>query len=203
MLCKPTEVKSCHSAPVRFPLHGMPTVKFDPSTVSESVKANLQRNIGLLDDIEKKHVKQIYEISLRSVVSGDLYLFCTELMNMHIQGMTTGRAAEIGRSLSNKAKAIISNERRTALGITHAVWMYAHAPCMKNPRRPADAEIQQDAAHKAADGKRYDLRKGLLVDGKWTWPGVENGCKCSSRIVLPGNKEQEPHRKRRPKAQGL
>jgi hypothetical protein len=181
----------------------MPTVKFDPSTVSESVKANLRRNIWLLNNIEKKHFRQIYEISLRSVVSGDLHLFCTELMNIHIQGMTTGWAAEIGRSLSNKAKAIICNERRTALGITHAVWMYAHAPCVVDPHHPTAAELRQDAAHKEADRKRYDLSEGLLVDGKWTWPGVENGCKCSSRIVLPGCKEQEHHRIRRPKAQGL
>jgi hypothetical protein len=27
--------------------------------------------------------------------------------------------------------------------------------------------------------------KGLFVDGKWTWLGAEEGCKCSSRSVLP------------------
>ncbi len=76
-------------------------------------------------------------------------------------------------------------ERQAALGITYAVWMYAHAPCMKNPRHPTDEEIQQNAAHKAADRKTYDLSKGLLVNGKWTWPGVEDGCKCFSRSILP------------------
>ncbi len=180
---KPTEIKGQSRSGLG--LQTMPTVKFDPFLVSKSVKANLRRNIELLDDIEKKYVKQVYELALRSVVKGDLHLFCTELMNMQIEGMTTGRAAEIGRSLSKKANAIIGNERRAALGITHAIWMYAHAPCMKDPRHPTDAEIRQNAAHKAADGTRYELSQGLLVDGKWTWPGIEEGCKCSSRPLLP------------------
>ena len=34
------------------------------------------------------------------------------------------------------------------------------------------------------------IAKGLLVDGKRTWPGVELGCKCVSRAVLPWSEEQ-------------
>ena len=184
----PTGAKNNPSASVGVPSQEIPTVKFDPSSVSESVKANLRRNIELLDDIETKHVNGIYELALRSVVSGDLHLFCAELMNMHIEGMTTGRAALIGRSLRNKANAILGNERRAALGITQAIWMYSHAPCMVSPRHATEAEIRQDAAHKAANGKKFDLSKGLLVNGKWTWPGVEDGCRCSSRAVLPWTK---------------
>jgi uncharacterized protein with gpF-like domain len=165
----------------------MPTVKFDPSTVGKSVKVNLRRNIEMLDDLEKKHVKQVYELALHSItVGGDLHLFCAGLMNMYIEGMTTGRAAEIGRSLSSKAKAIIDRERQASLGITHAIWRYSNAPCLKNPSNPMDAEAQQDAAHQAADGKRYEIKKGLFVDGKWTWPGTEEWCKCVSRSILPG-----------------
>jgi len=165
----------------------MPTVKFDSSTVSENVKTDLLRNIELLDDVEKIHVKPIYELALRSIVTGgDLHLFCTGLMNMNIERMTKGRAAEIGRALSNKAKAVINRERQAVLGITHATWMYANAPCMKDPRHPTDAEVQQDSAHRSANGKKFEVGKGLFLDGKWTWPGVEEGCKCSSRVVLPG-----------------
>jgi hypothetical protein len=165
----------------------MPTVKFDASTVSKSVKADLRRNIELLDDLEKKHVKQIYEVALRSIsVGGDLHLFCTELMNMSIEGMTIGRAAEIGRSLSNKAKAIIDRERQASLGITHAIWLYANAPCMRDPSHPSATDVQQNSAHLSANRQRYEISKGLFIDGKWTWPGVEEGCKCASRPVLPG-----------------
>lgn len=185
-LTKPTEIEDrSRSSPG---LQAMPTVKFDPSTVSKSVKLDLRRNIELLPDLERNHVKQIYELALRSIsVGGDLHLFCTELMNMNVKGMTTGGAAEIGRSLSNKATALMGRERQASLGITHALWMYPNAPCMKDPfcSCPTAADVQQDSAHRAANGKKYEISKGLFVNGKWTWPGVEEGCKCSSRSVLP------------------
>jgi uncharacterized protein with gpF-like domain len=184
---KPVDVEGRHSPSVRYAMEAMPTIKFDPSVVTKNVKADLRRNIELLDDLEKRHVKQVYELALRSIVGRrDLHLFCTELMNMDVEGMTTGRAAEIGRCLSNKANAIIDRERQASLGITHAKWMYANAPCMRDPSHPSAAEVQRDAAHCAANGTRFEVSKGLFLDGKWTWPGVEEGCKCVSRSVLPG-----------------
>jgi uncharacterized protein with gpF-like domain len=182
-LTKPIEIEG-DSRSGRGP-QTMPSDKFDPSTVSKSVKADLRRNIELLDDLEKKHVRQIYEVALRSiVVGGDLHMFCKELVK--IEGMSHHRAAEIGRSLSKKAKAIITRERQASLGITHAIWMYPNAPCMRDTKHPVAADVQQDSAHRAANGKKYEVGKGLFVDGKWTWPGVDEGCKCSSRSVLPG-----------------
>jgi len=46
----------------------MPTIKLDPSVVTRSIKADLRRNVELLAGVEKKHVKQIYELALRSIV---------------------------------------------------------------------------------------------------------------------------------------
>jgi hypothetical protein len=166
----------------------MPVVKFDPSTVSKSVKADLRRNIELLEDLRKKHVPQIYEAALGWVSAGrDLNVLFLALMK--IEGMSKGRAAEIERSLNNKATAIINRERQTSLGITHAKWMYENAPCMRHPNHQSAAEVQRDAAHRTANGQKYEIGKGLFVDGKWTWPGVEEGCKCSSRSMLPWSEE--------------
>jgi hypothetical protein len=148
--------------------------------------------IELLDDLEKKHVNQVYELALRSIVGRrDFYLFCPEMMNLHIEGMTRSKAAEIGRSLANKAGAAISRERQGSLGITHAIWMYPNAPCMKDPRRPSATDVQQDSAHRLANGRRYEISKGLFVNGKWTWPGTEEGCKCTFRSIIPGLEKQE------------
>jgi hypothetical protein len=91
---------------------------------------------------------------------------------MQIEGVRKERAAEIARSLHNKATAIINRERQASLGITHAIWMYPNAPCMIDPRHPVAADVQQDSAHRLANGKKYEIDKGLFVDGKWTWPGV-------------------------------
>jgi hypothetical protein len=183
---KPTEVKKDYSPSVRFAMEAMPTIKFDPSVVTKSVQADLRRNIELLDEAEKKHVRQIYELALRFIVGRrDFYSFCTEMMNLHIEGMTRSKAAEIGRSLANKAGAVINRERQASLGITHAIWMYPNAPCMKDPRRPSATDVQQNSAHRLANGRRYEISKGLFVNGKWTWPGTEEGCTCTSRSVLP------------------
>lgn len=169
-------------------LQAMPTVKFDTSRVSESVKAELRKNIEMLDDLEKKHVQQIYEASLRSISAGrDLHLLGTALMK--IAGLTKERAAEIALSLNNKANALMDRERRASLGITHAIWMYSNAPCMRDSSHPGGTDVQQDSAHRSANGKKFEIGKGLFVDGKWTWPGVEEGCKCSSRSILPGMEE--------------
>lgn len=183
---KPTEIEG-HSGSGQG-MKTMPTVKFDPSTVSMSVKADLRRNIGLLDDIERKHGQQIYEAALRSILAGrDLRVLSATLMK--IEGMTKGRAAELALSLNKKATALIGRERQASLGITHAIWMCSNAPCMRDPSHPVAADVQQDSAHRAANGGKYEISKGLFVDSKWTWPGVEEGCKCSSRPVLPSLEE--------------
>lgn len=187
---KPTRGESGHSQSSRYAPQAMPTVKFDPSAVSKSVKANLRRNIASLNDLEKEHLREIYDVALLSIsAGGDSHLLVTALMTA--EGMSKERAAEIARYLHRKAKALIDRERQASIGITHAKWMYANAPCMTNPSHTTDAEVQQDAAHRAANGKRYEINKGLFVDGKWTWPGAEEGCKCISRSIIPGLEEQE------------
>ena len=185
---KSAAAKSGYSQSVRYAVQAMPTIRFDPSTVSKSVKANLRRHIEELPEIGKDHIPEIYGAALRSILAGgDLHTLCVTLLR--IEGVSKGRAAEISRLLNNKATAQINQERQASLGITHAIWMYANAPCMKNPRCPTAADVQKDSAHRAVNGKKYEIANGLFVDGKWTRPGFEEGCKCSSRAVLPYLKE--------------
>lgn len=165
-------------------LEKMPTVTFDASRVTESVESLLKESISSLEDIESKHFEKVFQAALRSVAAGrDLRALSTELMD--IDGMTKKRAGEIARSLNNKATVLMNRERREALGLTQATWAYSNAPCMVNPKKPSDSDLRQDAAHRAANGQQFDIREGLPVDGKLTWPGFEDGCKCSSRTVLP------------------
>jgi hypothetical protein len=162
----------------------MPTVKFDPSLVTKKVKADLRQNLEQLDDIPKKHVREIYDAALGMIeAGGNAPLLYNALLKL--DGMPTGRAGEITRTLASKARALTEQESRARLGITHAIWMYANAPCMVNPSHPTDADRKQDAAHQAANGKRFEVGKGLLIDGEWTLPGRGMGCKCISRSVIP------------------
>jgi hypothetical protein len=37
-----------------------------------------------------------------------------------------------------------------------------------------------------ANGKLFEISTGMFLNGKWTWPGVEPGCRCISKSVIPG-----------------
>jgi uncharacterized protein with gpF-like domain len=162
-------------------MSGIPTVKFDASRVTETVKADLKKNILLLGEIDKTHFEQVYDAALRSISAGrNLSLLYNVLMQMN--GMMKRRAGEIALLLNNKATALMNKERQESLGIKQAHWLYSGAPCEINPKEPTG----QDAAHRAANGKLFDVSKGMFLDGKWTWPGVEPGCRCVSKPVVPG-----------------
>lgn len=50
--------------------YGIPTVKFDASKVTDTVKANLSKDIALVEEIERDHFDQVYEAVLRSISAG-------------------------------------------------------------------------------------------------------------------------------------
>ena len=162
-------------------MSGIPTIKFDASRITETVKADLKKYILLFGEINQNHFEQIYDAALRSISAGrDLSLLYNVLIQM--DGITKRRAGEIALLLNNKATALMSKERQESLAIKQAQWLYSGVPCEINSSVPTG----QDVAHKAASGKLFDVRKGMFLDGKWTWPGVEPGCRCVSKAVIPG-----------------
>jgi hypothetical protein len=161
----------------------IPTVRFDASLVTESVKADLWKTIQEFEDLPAGEERAIYEAALLSISRGrDLYVLSVALVDM---GVAKERAADIALMLNNRASSIMEADRKVALGITHAQWTYAGAPCFSG-RSPAAADRRRDAAHKAANGKLYPLATGMLIDGRHIHPGREPGCKCVSIVVVPG-----------------
>jgi hypothetical protein len=165
------------------PSYGIPKVNFDVLRVTDAVKADIRKNIMLLEGIDKNQFDRVYDAALRSVSAGrDLAVLYKVLLELNINGMTARRASEIALLLNNKATALMYRECQEALGIKQALWLYSGAPCEINPKRPTG----QDTAHRAANGKPFDVSKGMFLDGKWTWPGVEPGCRCVSKPIVPG-----------------
>jgi len=166
------------------PTYDVPTVKFDASRVTDTVKADLRKNITLLlVEEDRTRFDRIYDAALRSIsAGGDLAALYNVLLDLNINGMTKRRAGEIVLLLNNKATALMNKERQEALGIKQALWLYSGAPCEIDPQRPTG----QDATHRAANGKSFDVSRGMFLDGKWTWPGVEPGCRCVSNSVIRG-----------------
>jgi hypothetical protein len=169
------------------PRFGIPTVKFDARLITKAVKADLKANIKLLPDIDRKHHKQIYAAALRAIsVGGDLGSLADALMRMNIDGMARHRAGNIARLLNRKARALITKEQQENAGIKYAEWLYSGAPCIEATSEPIAEELKQDAAHRSANRAAFEVKKGMYLNGKWTWPGRERGCKCVSKPILSG-----------------
>ncbi len=165
------------------PASRIPTVKFDPTRVTDAVLVDLKENIRALPEVGADDFEAIYQAAFRAISAGGaLHIISTALMD--IDGMTKGRAGDISRSLDSKAKAIMNAEQQMKLGIKYATWLYSGAPCRLAPKLPGGEE--QDAAHKAANGKPYLISKGMFLNGEWTWPGRHEGCNCGSKSMIPG-----------------
>ena len=165
------------------PTFGLPTVKFDPSRVTDEVKTNIRKNVESINGLDPKDIDQVYEAALRSVsAGGNLFLLSNTIMQIGIDGMTKKRAGRIAGLLNNRAFAIIERNRQLALGITEAIWMYSGAPCGLDPKKPG----RLDAAHRAANEKKYRVAKCMYLNKRWTWPGCEEGCRCTCRAIVPG-----------------
>jgi SPP1 gp7 family putative phage head morphogenesis protein len=150
------------------------TVKFTMSpAANDALQAVIGENVGLIKSIAQEHLSEVQGSLMRSVSrGGDLGAMVKELEARY--AITRRRASLIARDQNNKANAVITRVRQLEVGITEAIWMHSHAG--KHPR----------PSHVAADGKRYDIAKGCLIDGEWILPGQLINCRCTCRPVLPG-----------------
>lgn len=150
------------------------SVEFTMTAAANDVfQATVGEQIGLIKSIASEHLTDVQGMLMRSVQTGrDLGAMTTELEARY--GITKRRAALIARDQNNKATATITRVRQEQLGITTAEWM--HSAGGKHPR----------PSHVAANGKVYDVAKGMLIDGEWIRPGELINCRCVSRAIVPG-----------------
>lgn len=140
--------------------------------VRDVVQATVNQNIPLIKSIAAEHLQEVSGLVMRSVAAGrDIGYLTKELEARY--GITKRRAAFIARSQNNMATSLVEKTRQQELGIVEAQWMHSHGGAHPRP------------SHVAADGKRYKVSEGMLLDGKQTWPGVELNCRCVCRAVLP------------------
>lgn len=56
---------------------------------------------------------------------------------------------------------------------------------MVMPKSRMMAFDRQSARSVDADGRKFEIAKGCLIDGKRILPGEEINCRCVSKSVLP------------------
>ena len=148
------------------------TVNFQLSpNIEDILEASVKENVGLIKSIGVDYLERVQQQVWSGVASGyDLGQIAKDLSKAY--GISDRRAKNIARDQGAKAHAVIERERRKEAGITQAVWLHSHAGKVPRP------------SHVKANGKVFDIEKGLYLDGVWTLPGVQINCKCGSMAVI-------------------
>lgn len=139
----------------------------------EAYQAVIGENVGLIKSIASEHLTQVEGLVMRSVARGrDLGTLTKEMQARY--GVTKRRAALIARDQNNKATSVMTSARQKSLGITEGIWK--HSLGGKHPR----------PSHLQANGKTFQLDKGMYLDGEWIMPGEAINCRCTWQPVVPG-----------------
>lgn len=150
------------------------TVEFQaPAEMRDIYSAMVSENVSLIKSIASQHLTQVEGMVMRSVTMGrDLGALTADLEASF--GISRRRASLIARDQNNKATAVIEKSRQQEIGVTHAIWMHSHAG--KEPR----------PSHVRANGTKYAVAEGLILDGERVWPGTAINCRCFSKAIIPG-----------------
>lgn len=149
------------------------TVKFQPSPAAlQAYAAVLAEQVAIIKNIPNAHLARVQSAVWKNVTKGfDRGQMVKDLREQ--VGITEKRAKLMANHQARVAKVTFENVRRLEIGIDEAIWRHSHAG--KEPR----------PSHVKADGTKYKIKDGLVLDNVRTWPGVEYGCKCFSEAVLP------------------
>ena len=141
--------------------------------IAEALDATITENVSLIKSIAQQHLGHVEQIVMRSVTAGRDVGGLKKALQQQL-GVTQRRAALIARNQNNSATATVCRARQQELGIKRAIWV--HSSAGRHPR----------PEHVAANGKEYDVDKGMWLEQRWTWPGREINCRCVSRSIIPG-----------------
>ncbi|WP_027815215.1 phage head morphogenesis protein [Paraburkholderia bannensis] len=154
-------------------LTGM-SVSVKDTLVSNTVlQASVRENVSLIQSIQSEYATDVEGIVMRSVTAGRDLSYVTEQLQQRF-GVTRRRAQLIATDQNNKATAQMARVRQLGMGIKKARWL--HVGGGKNPRH----------SHVQANGKVFDLDKGLKIDGEYIFPGELINCGCVGAPLIPG-----------------
>lgn len=150
------------------------TVRFQVTDFQkEALQAATEVNVGLIKSIGSQYLEKVQGQVWKCVTDGyDLAALSKDLRKTY--DITKRRAEFIARDQGAKAHAVVEKAKRQELGITKAIWLHSHAG--KTPR----------PSHVAANGKEFDVSKGMYLDGEWVQPGELINCRCCSKSIIDG-----------------
>jgi len=159
------------------------TLKGKPAPLTERIKADIRNQICSLTDVPKHEQKfMVSEATISIQSGGDLHRFVWAFVEI---GIEKSRAVSLADGINRRASAMQNVERQLALGIKEAIWQHSGLQCFSG-ELPETEVTALASSHKHADGHRFRLDTGLLVGGRLTFPGLQWGCKCLQKPLIPG-----------------
>lgn len=137
----------------------------------QAMRASVGMNVGLIKSIPGEYLTDVQKYVWEAVEGGFDLATLTDNLD-HAYHIGRNRCKLIARDQSNKVHAAMEQARRQELGIKKAIWM--HSAAAKEPRQ----------SHVKANGKEFDVSKGMYLDGKWILPGQEINCGCTSKGII-------------------
>jgi uncharacterized protein with gpF-like domain len=161
------------------------TVQFKVSPEIQAVmNSAVTENVGLIKSIASQHLQRVEGIVMRGVQKGnDLNTVQKELQQQF--DLPKKRAALIARDQTFKLNSVVTKTRQAQAGIKRAVWMHSQ---IRTPGhfRPEHLSFSDGKHVPGAHGPVYEVDKGAYLENRWTWPGFEINCRCSSRPIIEG-----------------
>jgi hypothetical protein len=161
------------------------SVKFKVSPeVGGIMRSAVVENVGLIKSIPEQHLQRVEGIVMRNVQRGnDLHTMTRELHQQF--DLPLSRAKLIAKDQTFKLNSVITKARQSQAGVKRAHWMHSN---VRTPGhfRPEHLAFSDGRHTPGAKGPIYVVSEGAYLEGRWTWPGYEINCRCSSRGVIEG-----------------
>lgn len=131
--------------------------------LTNAVQSFVHENVNLIKSIPEKYFTEVEGLVMRGIRDGKPFNWVNDEMAKRY-GITTRRAVMIARDQNHKATEQLNRTRQLGLGVKRGMWQ--HATGVKEPRH----------SHEQANGKIFDLDKGLKIDGEFIFPGEKINC---------------------------
>lgn len=161
------------------------TVNFKVSPEVRAVmNSAVTENVGLIKSIAAEHLQKVEGVVMRGVAKGnDLHTMTKELHETF--DVPKKRAELISRDQTFKMNSVVTKTRQKQAGIKRAVWMHSNIRAAGR-FRPEHLAFSDGRHTPGAKGPVYEVEKGAYLEQRWTYPGYEINCHCSSRPVIEG-----------------
>lgn len=141
------------------------------SSMINTMKTSVKWNVSLIKTIPDKYFSRVESTIMESLNKGrDMAGLYTKLKDDY--DLTKRQSYLIASDQTKKATYAITRTRKLELGLYKSIWR--HSKVSKVPRPP----------HLKADGKPFDIRKGLKIDGEYIFPKQKIGCNCYEQTVI-------------------